>query len=585
MRFYRVPRGEVLAMESDWRDVIEPLKKIFSNYWALSRWTIVLVVSTSFISSILSVAAPYVFARLVDRLTSGASFDVSAVDFSLYALLLGVAVALDDSVAYLSLMCARNLEFIVATSFFDRVLKKTTGFFVDHNPAEILNAQTSGEEALNDLFELALSVFIPGVTQMTLSLIVLGTMISFDIVVIVVIYGTAFIALTALANERTRRNLHDAMSASQENAKFVGNAVNAMETLRQFGSDRWMTRRFGEKAIEVRDSWLSFCLRRVGYTGIFAAMLAIEFAVTFVILLPRYKAGQLSVGDLVLFNAVLLHLNHPFEMIGRSGNQLVRTYSQLVPFARIWLAPEEPEPAAPRAFGLSRGRIEFENVGFAYEGGHGVEGVDFVAERGRITYLVGETGAGKSTVIKLALKSLEPETGRISVDGIDLNDVSRADWYSVIGVVPQEVMLVNDTLATNIVLGRQMDETRLRKAARKAAILDFIEALPDRFATTVGERGLKLSGGERQRIAIARALYAEPAILFLDEASSALDEATERDILEHIRAIANEVTVVAITHREKIIGADDTIVRMSDGHVVTTTDAAQPTVNSWMSET
>ncbi len=136
------------------------------------------------------------------------------------------------------------------------------------------------------------------------------------------------------------------------------------------------------------------------------------------------------------------------------------------------------------------------------------------------------------------------------------------------GVVPQEVMLLNDTLRTNIVLGRPLDEARLRKAARKAAILDFIEALSDGFDTQIGERGLKLSGGERQRIAIARALYDEPQILFLDEASSALDEATERDIMAHIRAIAGEVTVLAITHRKSVIMPDDQIVQLTDGRVV-----------------
>jgi len=240
-----------------------------------------------------------------------------------------------------------------------------------------------------------------------------------------------------------------------------------------------------------------------------------------------------------------------------------------LPFARMWSAPDEPDTAEHQSFTLRHGNITFHDVSFFYEGRRGVERVTFVAKRGRITYLTGETGSGKSTILKLVLKSAEPDAGWISIDGVNLRDIGRAEWFSMIGVVPQEVMLLNDTLRTNIVLGRPLDEARLYKAAKKAAILHFIEALPDGFKTSIGERGLKLSGGERQRIAIARALYAEPQILFLDEASSALDEATERDIMDHIRATTGEVTVLAVTHRRSVIMPNDQIIRLSDGHVVT----------------
>ena len=159
-------------------------------------------------------------------------------------------------------------------------------------------------------------------------------------------------------------------------------------------------------------------------------------------------------------------------------------------------------------------------------------------------------------------KSLAPAKGQILIDGTDLADVGRSRWFSRIGVVPQEIVLLNDSLRTNIVLGRQPDETKLREAAARAAVLDFIDALPAGFETLVGERGLKLSGGERQRIAIARALYAEPEFLFLDEASSALDEATERGIMTEVRRIAGDVTVLAITHRKATIGADDHVIEL-----------------------
>jgi ABC-type bacteriocin/lantibiotic exporter with double-glycine peptidase domain len=553
-------------MDTTWRAMGEAARAILWEYWANSRWIILLIVSISVVSSIAAVAAPYLFSKLVDQLAAGGAIETSILGFMLYALLLGVAVMLEDTVPYLSLISARNLELLVATSFFDKILKKTVDFFIQYNPAEIQNAQQNGEEAMNDVADLFFGVFIPGFVQLALSLVLLGTMISSEIVLIVVIYGIFVVALTCYANLATRVHLDSAVNATQENAKFVGNAMNAMETLRHLGSDRWMRERFSESVNEVRDSWIRFCKARVAYNGLYGAALAFEFAVTFALLLPAYKAGTLTIGNVVLFNMLLLQMNHPFETIGRSINQMVRAHAQFLPFVKIWTAPEEPDSAPTGGFTLTEGKLSFEGVGFSYDGEHGVEQVSFVADRGRITFLIGETGAGKSTLMKLALKSLEPRAGRITVDGIDLAQISRAEWYSMIGIVPQEVMLVSNTLKTNIVLGRQFDESRLRKAAEKAAILNFVESLPDGFETTIGERGLRLSGGERQRIAIARALYAEPGILLLDEASSALDEATERDILAQLRLIAN-VTILAITHRERIIEPGDRIVRIRDGCV------------------
>ncbi len=252
-----------------------------------------------------------------------------------------------------------------------------------------------------------------------------------------------------------------------------------------------------------------------------------QFAVSLLLLLPRYQASTTTVGDIVLFNTLLLQLNLPFEMISQTMDSVARSRAQLIPLAKMWEAPEESASPDAQGFVPSEGRITFDNVGYAYGNGRGVDAISFIAHRGAITFIVGETGSGKSTIFKLALKSLEPDAGRILVDDIDLAQIARADWYGTIAVVPQDVALLNESLADNIILGRGRDDARLREVAEKAAILSFIDALPEGFETTVGERGLKLSGGERQRIAIARALYGRPTVLFLDEASSALDDATE----------------------------------------------------------
>jgi ABC-type multidrug transport system fused ATPase/permease subunit len=334
-----------------------------------------------------------------------------------------------------------------------------------------------------------------------------------------------------------------------------------METLRYFGGDVWVGNRFADAAEETRAAWSTWATRRITFAGVFGGALAIQFIIAFAILLPRFEAGEITIGDLVLLGALLMQLNRPFEMIGNSIDGLLRSYSQFQPFTFMWQAPEESDALEGR-MDIAVGSLEFRKVGYAYGDKTVVSDVSFLAERGRVNFLVGDTGSGKTTLFKLALKSLETQDGKVLVDGIDINEIARKDWYSVIGVVPQDIMLLNDTLATNIILGREYDEERLKRATERASIRRFIEGLKDGFETKVGERGLKLSGGERQRVAIARALYADPEFLFLDEASSSLDMGTEADIMDELREHRNEMTIIAITHRKAVIRPEDNVIEL-----------------------
>lgn len=541
-----------------------PISEILHAYWRSDRCMLLVVSMVALLSSASSVAAPYVFSRVIDRLPQGGDMSALAWGFAGYAVLLGVASALQRMVQYLSFMTAENLGFIAATRFFDRILTKTAAFFLEHNPVEIQNAGARGRSALTRLVQLGIVVFIPATTQLLLSLATLGVLVNIEIAAIVVGYGAAAIALTWISTVRTRVFLDRAVEAGQENARFLGNVINAMETLRHFGSHSWLSQRFTITVQEVRDNWRAYVVQRVGYVAVLGLGVALQFSVTLFLLIPEYRAGAVTIGDMVLFNTLLLQLNMPFETVARAIDDVARSRADLIPLARVWAAPEARRVSHARDFTPSAGRMSFEDIGYAYGNDRGITNVSFTATRGGITFLVGDTGSGKSTVFKLALKTMDPDSGRILVDGIDLADIDRADWYAAVAVVPQDVMLLNESLADNILLGRRRDEARLRGASEKAAILPFIEALPQGFDTSVGERGLKLSGGERQRIAVARALYGSPAILLLDEASSALDERTERDIMDHIRALAKDVTVLAITHRRGIISTTDVVVDLTD---------------------
>ncbi|OOG67055.1 ABC transporter ATP-binding protein [Sinorhizobium sp. A49] len=533
---------------------------IFARYWRTEWLSILLLVAITVLASLSFVAGPYLFSRQIDRLSDPSVSIIGG--FLLYALVMALSTAMQNSVMYLAASQGQALGFIVRTAFFDRLLTKTGAFFVEHNPAQIQQAGTGGERALNNISTTLLGGFVPGALQIGVTLAMLGATISEELILVALFYGCIFIGLRFYTSKIAARHIETAMKASQENAKFTGNAINAMETLRHFRSERWMNARFVEKEAISRDGWRKFFGTEALGGAASAAVLGLQLGVTFLLLVPRLETGELSTGDLVLFNMLLLQLNSPFEMIGRAVSTLMESKARFGPFAAMWHAEDEADAGQSAKFAPSEGRLTFDGVGFSYGGSRGVEGLSFQAERGRITYLVGPTGAGKSTAFKLVLKSIDPIKGRIDVDGQDLADISRADWFAKVGVVPQDIVMLNESLATNIALGRPLDHDRLVAAARKAAILDFIEALPAGFDTSVGERGLKLSGGERQRIAIARALYDEPEFLFLDEASSALDEATERDIMAHIREVCGQVTVIAITHRKSVIGAEDQVIRL-----------------------
>ncbi|HDS1510682.1 ABC transporter ATP-binding protein [Stenotrophomonas maltophilia] len=538
-----------------------PVAEILGAYWKTDRRLLLLIAGSVVLSSLASVAAPYLFSRLIDRLPSD-GVDALAGGFLLYAVMLGAGSVLQNTVQYLSFLSGENLGFITSTRYFARLLKKTNSFFLDHNAAELQVAGEKGRGALKIVVQLGLVAFIPSALQIVLTLVTLGALINLQVVLIVLVYGTVAVTVSAIATRRARIHREGAVEAGQQNARFVGNAMNAMETLRQFGGSTWMVQRFEQKAQSVRDSWRAYVLQRIGFIALLGIGLAVEFVVTFQLLLPRYQSGALSIGDIVLFNLLLLQLNMPFEMIARSIDDVARSWSMMGPLSTLWAAPEEQQVADAQRFAGASGHLEFQQVSHRYGNGRGVSNVSFRVERGSINFLMGPTGAGKSTLLKLALKSIDPQHGRILVDGVDLSRIDRAAWHAAVAVVPQDVILLNESLADNILLGRARDDHRLRHAAGKAAILPLIEALPEGLETTVGERGLKLSGGERQRIAIARALYGEPAILFLDEASSALDEATEREIMGHIRALANDVTVVAITHRRGIVSPTDRVIEL-----------------------
>jgi ATP-binding cassette subfamily B protein len=227
------------------------------------------------------------------------------------------------------------------------------------------------------------------------------------------------------------------------------------------------------------------------------------------------------------------------------------------------------KPGAP-AIAITGGAIRFDNVVFAYEPDRTIlKGISFDVPAGKTVALVGPSGAGKSTISRILYRFYEIKGGAVTIDGQDIREVTQDSVRAAIGLVPQDTVLFNDTIAYNIAYGRQgASEEQVREAAHLAQIGAFVEGLPQGFATPVGERGLKLSGGEKQRVAIARTILKNPPILLLDEATSALDTHTEREIQSALKEVSKNRTTLVIAHRlSTIIDADEILV-LVDGEIV-----------------
>ncbi|MCB2044872.1 MAG: ABC transporter ATP-binding protein/permease, partial [Novosphingobium sp.] len=284
----------------------------------------------------------------------------------------------------------------------------------------------------------------------------------------------------------------------------------------------------------------------------------------------QWSRGQLSVGDLVLVNTYLTQLFRPLDMLGMVYRTVRQGVIDMAEMFRLMDTPVEVQdaPGAP-ALVIRRPAVTFDNVTFGYDPDRTIlHGLSFEVPAGGHVALVGPSGAGKSTIGRLLFRFYDPWEGRILIDGQDIAQVTQASLRAMIGIVPQDSVLFNDTIGYNIAYGRDgASDEEVLEAARGAAILPFIERLPKGFGTMVGERGLKLSGGEKQRVAIARTLLKNPPILLLDEATSALDTRTEQDILATLHRVSENRTSLSIAHRLSTVADADTILVLDHGRL------------------
>jgi ATP-binding cassette subfamily B protein len=427
-----------------------------------------------------------------------------------------------------------------------------------------------GTKGIETIVRFTILNSLPTLFEFVLTAIIFWVSYGFWYVLVTAVTVSLYIWFTIKASDwriAIRRSMND--SDTDANTKAIDSLLN-FETVKYFGNEKMEASRFDSSMARYEKAatqvWTSLGWLNFGQGVIFG----LGQTVMMVMSALAVQRGDQTIGDFVFVNALLMQLSVPLNFIGfvyREIRQGLTDIEQM--FDLLEVQPEVVDrPGAPE-LQIRQGAIEFKDVHFAYDPERAIlKGVSFEVPAGKTVAIVGPSGAGKSTISRLLYRFYDIQSGSITIDGQDVREVNQASLRKVIGMVPQDTVLFNDTVAYNIRYGRpSASEEELMAAAEIAQIGNFIRMLPDGFETKVGERGLKLSGGEKQRVAIARTVLKAPPILILDEATSALDTTTEHEIQSALDVVSKNRTTLVIAHRlSTVINADEIIV-LRDGTI------------------
>lgn len=409
---------------------------------------------------------------------------------------------------------------------------------------------------------------VPTLIEFALTAVIFGFAYGWTYVAVTAITVWLYIWFTVRASDwriAIRRAMND--SDTDANTKAVDSLLN-FETVKYFGNEDMESRRFDSSMAGYERSatqvWTSLGWLNMGQGVIFG----IGMMVMMVMSAMAVQRGDQTIGDFVFINAMLMQLAVPLNFIGfvyREIRQGLADIEQM--FELLDVEPEVKDASNAASLDVKSGTIRFDDVSFSYDPARPIlKGISFEVPAGKTIAIVGPSGAGKSTISRLLYRFYDIQSGSISIDGQDVSQVTQKSLRAAIGMVPQDTVLFNDTIAYNIRYGRVgANEEEVRKAAELAQISGFIESLPEGFDSMVGERGLKLSGGEKQRVAIARTILKAPPILILDEATSALDTATEQEIQTALDFVSKGRTTLVIAHRLSTVVSADEIIVLKDG--------------------
>ncbi|HEY8608704.1 MAG TPA: ABC transporter ATP-binding protein/permease [Noviherbaspirillum sp.] len=551
------------------------LKTLVPYLWAY-KWRVMMALAFLVSAKLANVGVPLVLKALVDSMTLGPDKPKAAL-----ALPVGILIAY-GFLRLCTTMFTELREFVfakvtqsavrtIALQVFRHLHSLSLRFHLNRQTGGMTRDIERGSRGVSSLVSYTLYSIIPTLVEVTL---VIGyLLLHYDIwfAAITISALVIYILYTVLVTEwRThfRRTMNDL--DSKANVRAIDSLIN-YETVKYFGNEEYEARRYDSSM----RNWEAAAVKSQTSLSILNTGQSLIIAVAVTLILWRATQGvidgTMSLGDLVLVNAFMIQLYIPLNFLGviyreikQSLADMERLFGLLDQHREVADAPD----AKPLA--ITGAEVRFSHVDFSYEAKRQILfGVDFTVRAGTTTAVVGHSGSGKSTLSRLLFRFYDIGSGRIEIDGQDLRSVTQASLRRAIGIVPQDTVLFNDTIEYNIAYGKpEASREEIVAAAKAAYIHDFIESLPDGYATMVGERGLKLSGGEKQRVAIARTLLKDPAILIFDEATSALDSRSEQAIQAQLKEIARDRTTLVIAHRLSTIADAAQILVLDHGRII-----------------
>jgi ATP-binding cassette subfamily B protein len=531
------------------------------------------------IAKIITVLVPYSFKWATDAIASPQTADIPlpailatpVIICVIYGLLRSFMQFFTQARDALFASVAMHAVRRIANEVFVHLHQLSLRFHLERKTGGLTRVLERGREAIQQIVRMSILTGIPTVVEFAL---ILGIFLwAFDwryaLTVIVMIWF--YLWFTRVATDwriAIRRNMNE--SDTDANVKAIDSLLN-YETVKYFGAEKREAERYNRSMERYErnsvSSYVSLAILNSGQGFIFSMALM----VVMILCVIDIREGRNTIGDFVLLNGLMIQLYQPLNFMGMVYREIKQAIIDIeAMFDVLGQNPEIKDKPSAKPLQIAQATIRFEDVRFAYDPARPIlKGVTFEVPAGHTVAVVGPSGAGKSTISRLLYRFYEPQSGRITIDGQSLSDVTQESLRAAIGMVPQDTVLFNDSIAYNIRYGRwEASDEEVYEAAKLAQIDEFIRSLPQGYKSQVGERGLKLSGGEKQRVAIARTILKGPPILLLDEATSALDSFTEREIQSALDRVVKGRTTLVIAHRLSTIVNADEILVLDAGEIV-----------------
>jgi ABC-type transport system involved in Fe-S cluster assembly fused permease/ATPase subunit len=535
------------------------------------------------LAKLATIVTPFTFKWATDALAGEGSAPIGANEWVVWALAAPIAMTLayggmrivmavttqfrDGVFAKVAMHAVRRLAFRTFVHMHDLSLR----FHLERKTGGLTRVLERGRNGIETIVRMVILQLAPTIVELVLISVVLLWQFDWRYVAVILVTVACYLVWTYYATEwriGIRRRMND--SDTDANVKAIDSLLN-YETVKYFSAEDRESERYDRAMARYEHAstkaYTSLAVLNAGQAVIYT----VGLAATMVMVATEIRAGSKTVGDFVLINAMMIQLYQPLNFMGMVYREIKQAVTDIELMFSILSRPAEiKDVPGARPLAVTAGHVRFENVHFAYEPARPIlKGISFEVPAGKTVAVVGPSGAGKSTISRLLFRFYDLSGGRITIDGQDIAQVAQKSLREVIGMVPQDTVLFNDTIRYNIRYGRwEATDAEVEEAASLAQIDNFIRLSPHGYETEVGERGLKLSGGEKQRVAIARTILKGPPILVLDEATSALDSHTEKEIQDALERVSKGRTTLVIAHRLSTIVSADEIIVLDRGEIV-----------------